>query len=483
MELNRRNLFKTSVIAAGALTVGLPDMAESAVEHKHTHSAQAGKSFNPAKEPIRTRKNFSDLTDEELRNLCRAIGYMRGNYPLEHPLQWDNYARLHALHCTEVSPEHPAVHWSWNFLPWHRGYLYFLERILANILTTQFNVDGNQFSLPYWDWSTREMPNTNERRAAGIPSPFFGYDITKENMVSDDGLGFDNSALYEGNRGPSLAKPQMTPANELTDDSKDHVLETLHYTSPEYISYMLAAPFEQFGGKPVTDRQTGQGLLEQGPHNDGHDWIGTRIGRNRTMGTLRSAAADPMFYMHHGNIDRIWSLYKQPQPDPAGPWGEQKYNFLDVDGSTFTLSVREIIAKTTNVRYAQGATELRAPQRPVRTSRPATVSIMKQIESAPITVQVPAGFFGHEALLVDVQTGPIAYTGKYTIKVYTNGNYVGKLKMLDGEHRSSYAKQDITHTFSLLLTKLPAAGDTLTFVPPTRGAIKIMIKSLEYNPL
>lgn len=481
MELNRRNLFKTSMLAAGALTVGTPAVSLDAIEHKH--STKAGKAFDPSKEPKRVRKNFSDLTDEELRNLCRAIGYMRGNFPLEHVLQWDNYARLHALHCTEVSSAHPAVHWSWNFLPWHRGYLYFLERILANILTTQFNIDGSRFALPYWDWSNREIPNTRERKAAGLPSPFFGYDLAKENMVNADDLGFDNSALCEGNRGPSLQKPQMSPANELSNDSKDHVLETLHYTSPEYISYMLAAPWEQFLGKPVTDRQTGQGLLEQGPHNDGHDWIGTRIGRNRTMGTLRSAAADPMFYMHHGNIDRIFSLYNQPVPDLKGPWGDQQYNFLDVDGSTITLSVREIMSKTANVSYAPGESAIQAPIRLLMAARPTTVSLMTQIESVPVTVLVPANFFGHDALLVDVQTGPIAYTGKYTIKVYANDRYLGKLKMLDGEHRAAYAKKDVTHTFSMLLTQLPRTGDSLTFVPPTRGAIRIQLRSLEYKLL
>jgi len=57
-------------------------------------------------------------------------------------------------------------------------------------------------------------------------------------------------------------------------------------------------------------------VLEQYPHNNGHDWVGSRQGKNRDMGTLRYAALDPIFFMHHGNIDRIWSLYKLTQPDP-----------------------------------------------------------------------------------------------------------------------------------------------------------------------
>jgi len=475
MENTKRAFIKAGITGVGAMAI----CSTANAQHKHP---EVGRPFYPTNEPKRVRKSFYDLDDEELRNLCRAIGYMRNNLPLEHPLQWDNYARVHALHCTEANADHPPVHWSWNFLPWHRGYLYFLERILANILTTQFKIDGSKFALPYWDWSThKEMPNTKLRKQAGLASPFFGYDLLQENMVNPDNLGFDNSALCEGNRGPSIHKPRMSVASELTQDSKDHVAETLHYMSKEYVSFMLAAPFEQFGGKPTVDRQTGQGLLEQGPHNDGHDWIGTRIGKNRTMGTLRNAAADPMFYMHHGNIDRIWSMYTQPQPDPKGDWGKQRYNFFDVDGSLVSMSVQEIIERTTNVSYAGPV--IKAAKRPLQAAPKKTVSVMKELNDTPITIDAPEGLFGHEVMLLDVQTGPIAYTGKYTIKVFADNVCVGKIKMLDGEYRGIYKDSNVTHTFSLMLTRVPAGPTTLTFVPPKRGAFKLLIKSLEYKAL
>jgi hypothetical protein len=443
---------------------------------------KAGKPFDPSKEPKRVRKSFYDLTDEELRNFCRAVGYMRTGLPLESPIQWDNYALIHALHCTEASEQHPPVHWSWNFLPWHRAYLYFLERILANILTTKFNVDGSKFALPYWDWTVhKDMPNTRERIAAGLPSPFFGYDLGKEDMVNDDGLGFDNGALIDGNRSPTIARPDVDPDNELTQDSKDHITEFLHYISSDYVSLMLAAPFEQFGGKPVTDRQTGMGLLEQGPHNDGHDWIGTRIGKNRDMGTLKTAARDPMFFMHHGCIDHVWSLYTLPQPDPKGDWGKQSYNFLDVDGSVLTLNVQDIIEKTTNVTYAP--TALKPAIRPIKAVNPHTLSIMQVVDNNPVTVDVPSDFFGHDALLVNVQTGPITDINKYTVRILADEKYIGKINWLDGEHRAKQTNANMEHTFSLLLTDLPKSGNSITFVPPKNSNVKILIKSIDYKPL
>ena len=479
--MDRRKFIKSTALAGlGTLCSTSPILAR--IQHHIT--ATNGKAFDPSTEPKRVRKSFYDLTDEELRNFCRAVGYMRTGLPLEDPTQWDNYALIHALHCTEASDQHPPVHWSWNFLPWHRAYLYFLERILANILTTKFKVDGSKFALPYWDWTQHKgMPNTKARIDAGLPSPFFGYDLSKEDMVNKDGFDFDNGALFDGNRGPTLYKPDMNPDNELTQDSKEHVAECLHYMSKEYVSYMLAAPFEQFGGKPVTDRQTGQGLLEQGPHNDGHDWVGTRIGKNRDMGTLRTAAGDPMFFMHHGCIDHVWSLYTLPQPDPKGDWGKQVYNFLDVDGSTLTLSVQDIIEKTTNVTYAPSAVTIKPVPRPIRVIEPVTVPISTFIDTIPVTVNVPADFFEHFELLVDVQTGPITDTGKYAIKIYAGEKYLGKINWLDGEYRAKQNNKNMVHTFSTLLTDVPKSGSSITFVPPKDSNVKVLIKSITYRPL
>ncbi len=443
----------------------------------------SNKKIDFSKEPKRVRKAFYDLTNDELENLIRAVGYMRNNFPLHHPLQWDNYATVHAMHCTEYGPEYPQVHWSWNFLPWHRGYLFCLERILGNILTTKFNIDGSTFALPYWDWTTQKtMPNTKDRIASKIPSPFFGYDIQKEDLINSDGLGFDNSALYEGNRGPSVESADINPEWELTEDSKQHIEEFLHYISPEYLSMMLAAPADQFIGHPDIDRKTGQGLLEQGPHNDGHDWVGSRIGKNRTMGTLRSAAKDPMFYMHHCCIDYVWSQYKQPQPDPKGDWGKQTYTFFDVDGSTFTMSNQEIIEGVTNITYVPSSEgkPLETARRPLMQTKAQVVQVNADVYDQPVTIDLPDDFFNHQALLVDFTLDTIDNPDKYTIRLKINNQFVGKINWLDGEHRIH--NQSTTHVFSVLLLGVPKSK-SLTFVPPKANADKVTVKTISYKVL
>ena len=478
--MDRRDFMKSVATVTGVSVVN-PSFAFESKSIHHTLK-EKGKQFNPSNEPKRVRKSFYDLTDEELKTFMKAVGYMRNNLKLEDPIQWDNYAKIHALHCTEASDAHPPVHWSWNFLPWHRGYLYFLERILAECLNRQ-GYDGSTFALPYWDWvSHKKMPNTKEREAKGLPSPFFGYDRTLEDMVNDDGLGFDNSALYDGNRGPTLEKPEIDPRNELTQDSKDHVTETLGYFSLQYINLMLSTPWEQFLGSPVTDRSTGQGLLEQGPHNDGHDWVGSRFGKNRTMGTLRTAAGDPMFYMHHGNIDRIWSLYKKPQPDPKGDWGKQEYNFLDIDGSTITMSVQEIIENLTNVSYNDS--KLKLANVPVLSTTPSKfLMTSKVIESSDVIVDIPPNIISGKPVSLQITTGTISYTGKYTIKIFADDKFVGKINFMDGEHREVYNGKDLSHKFNILLTDVPKGTTKLKFVPPKRGNVKILITSMEFKDL
>ncbi len=486
MQLNRRNFLNSGLIGSAALGLNI-----NAAQHNHPPAkiVKATSTFDFSKDPKRVRKSFYDLTDEELRTLCKAVGYMRNDMPTDSPLHWENYGRQHAHHCTEAGDNNPQVHWSWYFLPWHRGYIYFLERILANILTTKLNIDGSKFAYPYWDWMThKEIPNTRLREQSGLASPLFGYDLTQENMVNADNLGFDNTALYDGNRGPTLLKPKMDPNNELTVDSQNHVKDVLYYTSPEYIYKILNAPWEQFGGGSTIDRNTGQGLLEQNPHNDGHDWVGTRIGKNRSMGTLRYAALDPIFYMHHCNIDRIFSMYSQPMPDLDGPWGQQTYQYTDIDGSWVTVSVKNIMTGlSNNISYDNKLTVTK----PMNMNRRIVVAVGKQISNQPVEVKLEGSIYkaivNSSMALIDVTTGPITFTGKYQIDIQlTDGNgittSVGRIRMLDGEHRKDNKDPKTKHTFSVLLkpVKVSQNGNlTLTFVPPKNG-VPIVIKTIEF---
>jgi polyphenol oxidase len=550
----RQFLVRTGLTVGGIALANAPHELAARNETPHVHDAgrNTAKAFSFGNEPPRQRKSFYDLTDDELRDLCLAVGYMRnGSAPdqplsIASPMQWDQYVMIHAQHCTEAASTSEQVHWSWFFLPWHRGYLFFLERTLANILSKLGRHESaSKFALPYWDWIThKEIPNTKARidqgKVSQKGSPLFGYDLALENMVTPDGLTiggpngvkFDNQALWDGYRGPSVTKPEMNPDNEDTLESKEHVEETILFMSLDYIKdFLLNLPFDMFAGFSTVSPQTGMGALEHYPHNNGHDWVGSRLGKNRDMGSLRYAALDPIFFMHHANIDRIWSWYRKPQPDPdMGPWGEQQYTFRDVDGSPATVTVRDIVKKMTNVEYlppASSTNEVKAflgalpaavEEAPIKKSE-TIVEKSDTLTDKPLTLK---GTFksGAQALLkedapeskntfyvLEVQTGPVSYAGKFTIKLFANKtdaddktsikdpHYIGRISALDSESRLNEAGSAVLHTFVIILGRKdsnffkvasPTEPFSITMVPAGSAKLsgfKIEVKSISLTAI
>lgn len=72
----------------------------------------------------------------------------------------------------------------------------------------------------------------------------------------------------------------------------------------------------------------------EGIHNSGHVWVGG------SMGIIPTAPADPVFWMHHAEIDRIWAEWQVANPGQnptlAGaaaimdPWSENETDTRDI---------------------------------------------------------------------------------------------------------------------------------------------------------
>jgi polyphenol oxidase len=465
------------------VTLALPGLSQRATAADYPapggHGHVQAKPFAFGKEPPRRRKSFHDLSEAEVKLLCEAVGYMRDGKGQDHPLsissplQWDNLVALHAHHCTETDAGRLQVHWSWFFLPWHRAYLFFLERHLAHGIATILGrpKEADQFALPYWDWVTHKgIPNTRLREQKKTPSPFFGFDLSRDFDPSPAGQGDPipfNLALFDGYRGPTIAKAEMKPDNEDIQGWKDYTQAIRdHYTHPEKIKSMLRNPnFCMFGGFPSINRQTGQGLLENDPHNTIHDWVGSRYGNNRDMGTLRYAALDPLCCLHHANIDCIWSLYPYT-PDPDKPpsasdncaasaaelkdWGDQRLEFLDTDGQPVYVTVRDTIKNMTNVTYASPEREAPAlavkgfekpPQeRSIAIAQQAARLTNKPVQFAP---KEPAPLKVIEpdvraekpvAAVLEIEVKDFYYARRFQVRVFANKEDADQKTPLTDEH-------------------------------------------------
>ncbi len=194
-----------------------------------------------------TRRNIANLSanDPIITAYKNAVTAMKA-LPSTDPRNWTKQAQIHFNHCP---------HGNWWFLPWHRAYLSYFERICRKLS------GYDDFALPYWNWTT----------SPSIPAVFWG----NGNPL------FDNTRLVGPN---DQADPAWVGATVI-----QNILSTANFSI--FASYPSSAPRGGTGG--------GYGELEATPHNNIHGWIGG------DMGAFMSPL-DPVFWCHHNILDCLW---------------------------------------------------------------------------------------------------------------------------------------------------------------------------------
>jgi len=193
-------------------------------------------------------------------------------------------------------------HGSWFFLPWHRMYLFDFERIVAAAVTA---LGGPaDWSLPYWNYS--DVANPNGRL---LPPAFI------EPNLPD---GTPNSLRVE--------KRDYTATGNVDVSAADVDLSCLEDT---VFAGAGNGATGGFGGQITgfSHNGSGPGGLERTPHGTVHGSVGGFMGRFETAGL------DPIFWLHHANIDRLWEVWRQRSPlthtDPS------EAAWLNATGTTF----------------------------------------------------------------------------------------------------------------------------------------------------
>src|SRR5215207_1721823 len=118
---------------------------------------------SPAPAEPRVRRDVQSLIDEGpsgmkvLEDYATAIAKMQAlddeadGEPTD-PRSWRFQAAIHGFPGQTPTLKDPR-HWSscrhnsWFFLPWHRVYLHYFERMI------QFHLDDPTWALPYWDYT------------------------------------------------------------------------------------------------------------------------------------------------------------------------------------------------------------------------------------------------------------------------------------------------------------------------------------------
>jgi tyrosinase len=253
-------------------------------------------------------------------------------------------------------------HSSWFFLPWHRMYLGFFEEIVrAAVVKLGGPAD---WALPYWNYS-----DASNAQARQLPLAF------RQPTLPD---GSPNSLFVI--QGIQIGRaPGVDQGNNITNARGVDIKKCLGETQFEADNPKGGDP--GFGGPDSGFNHKGGpvGSLENIPHGTVHDGIG---GNSGWMSFLETAALDPIFWLHHANIDRLWTVWKLIDPvnnvDPPGAdWQTaQSFSFNDATGGVATMTPSQVLVSATS-RFSYDYED---------TSNP--------LAAAPVSFGVTAGIVG-----------------------------------------------------------------------------------------
>ena len=234
---------------------------------------------------VRVRKNANKLKARERDRFLLALAKLNSVTPVT-----STYQTLRNMHVDAGDPEE---HGGPHFLPWHRSYLLDLERGLQAI--------DPSVSMHYWRFD-QKAPKVFHKLFMGE---------TKRLPVSADFV---------------LLDPDNPLVGWVTDSEPGILRASLFNTKTE------AAPGVQ-GFELLNQAQTlalgpnypAFRVMEGTPHGAAH------VSFNGWISDIPTAPKDPLFFMLHANVDRLWALW-QWMNDRTNPDDPNTYTGQNLDG-------------------------------------------------------------------------------------------------------------------------------------------------------
>jgi hypothetical protein len=187
-----------------------------------------------------------------------------------------------------IDPSDPEHFQQWYFLPWHRLMLHQFEGVIRDVLHDE------DFSLPYWN------PVTGNVADLSVPAVF------RE----------PGSTLYNGTRWPWVNMGDRIDILYMDWLSLDALNEKIYINSPT-------------------------GNLGFNPRLDVNPHFLTHLALGGDMADFATVGGDPLFYLHHSNLDRIWESWNRlGNTNPTDPkYLNRKFAFGDRSGKRVDLPV------------------------------------------------------------------------------------------------------------------------------------------------
>jgi hypothetical protein len=354
MGVSRRTVIKEALIACA--TSQINSLFARAADNCTTH-------VTPNEIVVAPRMPLEEFADTPrlVESLRRGVREMKKRKPSD-PLSWFYQAAIHGVQLDPMDPGskyykaaldsdpdlakvdqrfwNQCPHFGQNsadFLPWHRAYVFHFEQILRE------HTGESDFSLPYWNYE----PTANRKfpKILGVEHLDGNLDNNAEENINPLFLKERDFYLtyYEHSRIPNM------PLLELTDAVVDISL-------PMATDVFFGETEDTgLGGGIADDNPSTRGLLESYPHDNIHRIVGGLIPGGTTiieqdgksvevdvtgaMAAPETAAFDPIFLLHHTNIDRLWVEWscipgKQWGKIPSASWFQQRpWFFFDAKGN------------------------------------------------------------------------------------------------------------------------------------------------------
>lgn len=391
----------------------------------HAGAAGAAVLPLPGDAPTYVRKEINSWTAAEVDAYRLGVALMKSR-PLEDPTSWAFQASMHGVPPSGSCPGEPPVelpdpapigwktcqHRSFFFLPWHRMYLYYFERILRDAVREAVGDPAYPFALPYWNYS--ENPQ--------LPAPF--------RLPADA-----SNSLYVVSRRAACNQGQQCVAPHQA--ASEVALLTVPFCNCTPITAFCEGcqaflpSALAFGSSHVSEQQQfgpGTGQLEQQPHNVVHSAVGG------WMNSVDCSARDPIFYVHHANIDRLWQVWLnlglgRANPLGSGDWKHDEFTFYDEEGRQVTLTGCAVVdmagqldyvyegVPVQNVERCKTTTTTTAAAAAAAVAEPVLLAQSEPVDTllgnSPTTVSVPLSETANQRILTVASSG----TGRVLLSV------------------------------------------------------------------
>jgi tyrosinase len=220
------------------------------------------------------RKSVANMTSAEKTAFAQALRTFKTTTAAS-GRRYNWYIDQHITYFARTSDNISHAHQSASFLPWHREYLRLLEIDLQSVTG-----NPNMF-IPYWDWTGGASPFsadflgtiTNGSVNAGNFSPNWGWSMYRSSIATN----FLQRRVGQNATRPSAANVTAVQNNWATYDN---------------------APWNA----SVSNSYRNRSEIEL--HNRVHNYVGGHMG-------TREAPNDPVFWLHHCFIDKLWWDWQQ----------------------------------------------------------------------------------------------------------------------------------------------------------------------------